>query len=401
MLAEPRTADEIRALLASDKEFNEQFKGAIVNTVGDTVGGKASRFSIRVKLTDTQREKFDADRTANPIDYQPPYFVHLRRVLGGLLVPEAFSDNAIFPNQARTLDFAEIKLHFVQDVAVSALREKLAILGNDVIVRTLPDEQAESGRNFKIEFGVSKETDPGLLFTMVQSRLAGLTGTGGQPVDLSNPIPESSEIGGRMVGELRSAAINALVIAMFAIVMYIRVRFHEYKFGIAGVVALVHDVLVTLGFVVVFNYLGLIEAELDLSMIAAFLTIIGYSINDTIVIFDRVRENLSDAKRLGSKIDRAEILNRSLNQTLSRTILTVITVMIVVIAQFVVNFHTGTTLEGFSFALLIGMISGTYSTLFIAAPIVLWFWERERASDDSEVTAAQSPVGAVTASSGS
>jgi preprotein translocase SecF subunit len=180
-----------------------------------------------------------------------------------------------------------------------------------------------------------------------------------------------------MVGELRNSAVTALFVALFGIVMYIRVRFHEYKYGIAAVFAVVHDVLITVGAVVAFNAAGLVDCEIDLSMIAAFLTIIGYSINDTIVIFDRVRENLGEKIRLGEKIDRKALLNLSINQTLSRTILTTATTLAVVVTQFVVNYHAGTALEGFSFALLVGLIAGTYSTIFIASPVVLWFWKRE------------------------
>ncbi|MCC6782130.1 MAG: protein translocase subunit SecD [Planctomycetes bacterium] len=390
VLREPKTPDEVRGLLG---EYSKKFDGVIVNTVGQVEDGKATRFSVRVKLSDEQRAAIDAARKLDPANFEPPYLTELHASLGAHLVPEAFSGELVAENPAGTLDFGEVELHFVQDVSVAALNEKLAVLGG-VTVRNLDREDGESGRNFKVELGVVKGTPATALFEMIQSRLGGLKSVSGQNVDLSNPIPESSEIGGRLVGELRSAALDALALALFAIVIYVRIRFHEYKFGIAGVAALVHDVLVTLGFVVVANYLGIVDAEIDLSMIAAFLTIIGYSINDTIVIFDRVRENLSDAKRLGDKIDRAAILNRSVNQTLSRTILTTATVMLVVIAQFAVNFHAGTALEGFSFALLIGMISGTYSTVFIAAPIVLWLWDRER---EEEVAAA---TGQITAAPG-
>jgi len=134
---------------------------------------------------------------------------------------------------------------------------------------------------------------------------------------------------------------------------------------------------VALGGVVLANALGLVDAEISLTMIAAFLTIIGYSINDTIVIFDRVRENLSESQRLGERIDRRALLNLSLNQTLSRTILTTATTLFVVLAQFLINFGSGTDLEGFTFALLVGLVSGTYSTVFIAGPIVHWLWLRE------------------------
>ncbi|MFO1051305.1 MAG: protein translocase subunit SecD [Planctomycetota bacterium] len=394
VLRESQSPDQIRDLLAKDDEFHKKFPAPIVNTIAQDQDGKARRFSIRVKLTDALRAEIDAARAANPTDYQPPYVTGLERALSNLLVPEAFSGIEVFRNNSGSSDYAEISLHFVDTVPVDSLQKSLVGLAGDVKVRDLDDKTAATGRNFKIEFGVPKETDPKSLPNLVQERLRNLKGPDNKPVLLSNPIPEYSDIGGRMVGELRTAAIDALFIAMFAIVLYIRVRFNEFKYGIAAVASLIHDVLVTLGFVVLFNSYGLVDAEIDLSMIAAFLTIIGYSINDTIVIFDRVRENLSDAARLGQKVDRVEVLNRSINQTLSRTVLTTLTTMFVIVAQFVVNFHAGTALEGFSFALLVGMISGTYSTVFIASPLVLWLWQREErhASSTAAATTPSTPI---------
>jgi preprotein translocase SecF subunit len=168
----------------------------------------------------------------------------------------------------------------------------------------------------------------------------------------------------------------------------VRIRFHEYKYGIAAVVALVHDVLVTFGIVCLCNRLGLVNAEVNMTMIAALLTIIGYSINDTIVIFDRVRENLSDQARLGTNESFEALLNKSVNQTFSRTILTTGHTLFVVITQFLVNWGSGSDLEGFAFALMVGFIAGTYSTVFIAAPVVLWLRKREKQSPPTPTASA-------------
>jgi SecD/SecF fusion protein len=393
VLKEPTDRDTIFNRLSADAEFKRDFPAPIVNTVGDTTDdGKARKFSIRVKLTETLRAQIDAARNADPTGYKPPYLAGIQRIFSDLLVPDAYSNAAVFPNATGTFDFAELSLHFVDPVTTESLQKALIAVGSNMQVRNLDGDSDPAGRNFKLEFGVPKATEPIALPGMVQERLEAITGVDGKLVSLSNPIPESSEIGGRMVGELRSAAINALFISMFAIVLYIRFRFHEFKYGIAAVASLLHDVLVTLGVVVLFNSLGLVDAEIDLSMIAAFLTVIGYSINDTIVIFDRVRENLGDAKREGVAFDRIELLNRSVNQTLSRTVLTTLTTMFVIVAQFVVNFHAGTALEGFSFALMIGMLSGTYSTIFIASPIVLWLWEREQQANETEAASSPSPT---------
>lgn len=156
--------------------------------------------------------------------------------------------------------------------------------------------------------------------------------------------------------DLISSAIKSLGLGILLILLYIAIRF-EFRFGLGGVIALFHDVLVTLGI------FSLLNEPIDLTAVAAFLTIIGFSINDTIVIFDRVRENMKLLK--GKTFD--EILNISINQTLSRTIITTLTSLLTVIAILIIA-KVG-TLHTLSLALLIGFISGVYSTLYIASPV--------------------------------
>jgi preprotein translocase subunit SecF len=173
-----------------------------------------------------------------------------------------------------------------------------------------------------------------------------------------------SETVGSLVGkELREKGLLALFYAMAGTLIYISWRF-EFRFAVGAVVALIHDVLITLGF---FSFFG---KEVDLTVIAAFLTIIGYSLNDTIVIYDRIRENLG--KYAGEGF--SAIVNRSLNETLSRTILTSGTTLLVVAALFIFG---GTVINNFAFALLVGIIAGTYSTIFVASAVVL-YWEQHR-----------------------
>jgi len=157
--------------------------------------------------------------------------------------------------------------------------------------------------------------------------------------------------------DLIYAAIKSLSLGLALILVYMAIRF-EFRFGLGGVVALFHDVAVTLGF------FSLLNEPIDLSAVAAFLTIIGFSINDTIVIFDRVRENMKLMK--GKSLD--EILNVSINQNLGRTIITTGTALLTIIAILIIA-RVG-TLHTLSLALLIGFISGVYSTLYIAAPVV-------------------------------
>ncbi len=183
-----------------------------------------------------------------------------------------------------------------------------------------------------------------------------------------------SQVGSQVVGEMRDKAIMAILISLFAIVMYIRVRFSEYSYGIAAVAAVVHDVLITLGVLSIFIATGFIHVEITVAMIAAFLTIIGYSLNDTIVLFDRVRENLPRMET-----DLGTILNTSINQTLSRTILTSVTTLLAVVILLVFNFGTGNVLESFAVTMVIGVGVGTYSSMFIASP-VLHFLENRNAA---------------------
>lgn len=167
---------------------------------------------------------------------------------------------------------------------------------------------------------------------------------------------------GPVVGKaLRKAAVLAMMFALGGILIYVGFRFKHFDFGTAGVIALLHDVIVTLGILL------MLGRQIDLLVVTALLTIAGYSINDTIIIYDRVRENM--ARR--NKDSLAEIINMSINQTLGRTILTTATTLLVVTALF---FRGGEVLNTFALCLMIGFIAGTYSTIFIASPLVL-AWE--------------------------
>jgi preprotein translocase subunit SecF len=157
------------------------------------------------------------------------------------------------------------------------------------------------------------------------------------------------------------------MLAMLFQVLYIRLRFADYKHGFAAVCALIHDTVIALGCVAVFDASGLIHAKINLVLIAAFLTLIGYSMNDTIVVFDRIRENLGKGRLV-----LTGVVNDSINQTLTRSIRTSLTTWVVVLIMFAVNWHSGSVLEGFAFVMLIGVVTGTYSSIFIAAPLLLF-----------------------------
>ncbi len=181
------------------------------------------------------------------------------------------------------------------------------------------------------------------------------------------------EFVGPQVGpDLRWQAIYAVLYGMAGILIYTAIRF-DYKGGVAAVLALIHDVLVAL------TGLSLTNREMSLPVLAALLTIVGYSINDTIVVFDRIRETRGRGIRKGETL--ADIFNGAINQTLSRTILTSLTVFLVVLILYVFG---GEVLRDFAFALLVGVVTGTYSSVFVAAPIVVdwenWLQARQRAS---------------------
>ena len=180
------------------------------------------------------------------------------------------------------------------------------------------------------------------------------------------PIPKSTTIGKVVAKDLKNKAIIAIFLSLVFMIYYIRIRFHEYRYGLAAAVCLLHDVIVTLGICVLANSVGIVDVKISYAIIAVFLTIVGYSLNDTIVIFDRVRENIKKAK--GSFVDT---INQSICQTLSRTILTSLTTLFVVVVLLVVNYGQKSQLEGFAFALLVGIISGTYSTIYVASPVVV------------------------------
>jgi preprotein translocase subunit SecF len=166
-------------------------------------------------------------------------------------------------------------------------------------------------------------------------------------------------VGPKVGSDLTRKAILAIVFSWIGMLIYIAWRF-EFRYAVGGILALVHDVVITVG---VFS---LLNKEFDLTIVAALLTIIGYSINDTIVVYDRIRENV----RKNIKQSLADTINASINQTLSRTILTSFTVFLVVAVLF---FFGGAVIHDFAFALLVGVVVGTYSSIFIASPIVLSF----------------------------
>ena len=204
----------------------------------------------------------------------------------------------------------------------------------------------------------------------------------GKPV-----FPLANKIGSRVAGDLQEKAISAILVSLLGIVAYLWFRFQNIAFGLAAVVALIHDVLVTLGVIALSAYvansvpalasaLQIDSFQISLPIVAAFITIIGYSLNDTIVVFDRIREVRGKSPDI-----KDWMVNTSINQTLSRTLLTSLTTLIVVL---ILYFMGGAGIHGFAFALVIGVLVGTYSSIFVASPSLLWMTAHGLGSEEEE-----------------
>jgi SecD/SecF fusion protein len=189
-----------------------------------------------------------------------------------------------------------------------------------------------------------------------------------------------------VAADMQEKAVMAILLSLLGIVIYLWIRFQRVAYGLAAVIAVIHDVLITLG-VVALSYwlsgaLGFLLVEnfkISLAVIAAFLTIIGYSLNDTIVTFDRIREIRGKSPHINMGM-----VNDSVNQTLSRTLLTAGTTLATIVVLYMVG---GQGIRGFAFAMLVGVVVGTYSSVYIAAPVLLWLTEGGKKAP------AQQPVG--------
>ena len=239
----------------------------------------------------------------------------------------------------------EIELEYPDSVSVENLRSELQQKGfGDAIVQYFG-----TAKNILIKIPLSEEHDGAEVSSQVYEAL-----------DIKTNNVEIRSVGfiGPQYGqELVEKGLLALIYALIAILIYVAFRF-EWKFSVGSVAALAHDVLITLG---IFSVL---QMEFTLPVLAALLAVIGYSLNDTIVVFDRIRENFRKLR----ETDNVKVMNISINQTLPRTILTSLTTLLVLAALFV---YGGEALNGFASALIIGVLVGTYSSIFIASPTVL------------------------------
>lgn len=275
-------------------------------------------------------------------------------VFSGVLILLGLGSLIVHKGPHYGIDFlggTSIELEFEQPIAISDVRSAVS--------------EAGYGKAEIKNFGAPNE-----ILIRVREQEAGTEISGAIKASISKAFPDNSytvqlveKVGPKIGAELRSSAFWAILIALLGILMYISWRF-EFMFAVGAIAALFHDVVITLG---VFSVLGL---EISLAIIAAFLTIVGYSLNDTIVVFDRIRENLKVLRRETYEA----VVNTSINQSLTRTIVTSLTTLAVVT---ILYFFGGEVIHNFAFALIIGVVIGTYSSIFIASPIVVE-WEKRR-----------------------
>jgi len=246
---------------------------------------------------------------------------------------------------------AVIQVKFSNPVNISEVRSALNTSGlKEAVVQNFG-----GGNEFLIRVEKSSEN--------IEDIAKGIQTTLQERFKEKTPDIQSVQVVGPMVGkDLKKKAMWAVILSLLGIMLYIAFRFNKFSYGLGGVVSLFHDIAVTYGAISVLNL------EYNLSLMAVVLTVIGFSINDTIVIYDRVRENIKKMR----KTDLVTVFNESINECLGRTVLTTGTVMISVLILF---FFAGQVLREFTIALIVGIVTGTYSTVYIASPVVL-FWEQ-------------------------
>ena len=356
-LREPTTQADVLATV------KQRFPNPDVVSIGST-GDTATRFQVKIKQTDLELASAAA---ASPSAAKPEgdsrrpeerFAADVGSLFAGRLVEEGISELVRDPADDHGRVAFRCKLRFEAPIARSAVEAALVRRG----LAQVKLEGADEGDSYALS-GVMAN-DPG-----GDEQARGLISVrpkdaSGREVLLSDPMPAKSYIGPRAGKELRDSAIRAMLMSLAMIIVYARLRFRQFRYGFASVAALIHDVLASLSGIAIARALGL-ELEVDLTVVAAFLTIIGFSINDTIVIFDRIRENLPR-----SSLPLGQLIDRSVNQTLSRSVLTSSTVFLSVCILFAFNAGQRNALEGFAFAMIVGVVAGAYSTIFIASPLV-------------------------------
>ena len=262
-----------------------------------------------------------------------------------------------------SIDFAGgtlVELHFEPPVEVGDIRSQLSQV---TVGEQVQDLSGSEIKQFGSPNDILIRVTEGTAGTEVADGIMAAL-KAGFPGSIQEPdwIRRQEKVGPKIGSELSGAAVRAVLVSLGLILLYMAWRFHRVLYGIAAVIALFHDVLITLGLLSIFG------VEISLAVVAALLAIVGYSLNDTIVVFDRIRENLRSARRQSF----GQIINTSINECLSRTLVTSLTTLVAVV---VLMIWGGEVNRDFTIALMIGIIIGTYSSTFVASP-VLFLWQQ-------------------------
>ncbi|MCX6155566.1 MAG: protein translocase subunit SecF [Candidatus Kapabacteria bacterium] len=261
----------------------------------------------------------------------------------------------------------EIQLTFNKTITTEQLRHTISSIGIEgAEIKSLKSGEAET-RQYIIRI-LQSEGAANKVFEAMEKDYPGARIPGLTKID---------DVGPKIGGELKKQAFIAVFLSVIAILLYIAFRF-EFIWGLGAIIALLHDVLFTFSMLVIVQKTGIIKLEVDLSMLAAMLTVIGFSVNDTVIVFDRIRENKTKHKGMNF----VKLINLSINETLSRTINTVLTVVMVLTTMVLFG---GEVLRGFSFTMLVGIIVGTYSSIYIASSYVIWHLEKFKKMDFTTV----------------
>lgn len=314
-----------------------------------------------------------------PVEPKVP-FISLRRIAGVLSILAIIASIFLFTtrNLNYGIDFTGgtvLEIDTNGQPPLDDIRTKLESVIGGIGLQTIAPQQGTGVDHDYVRIAIPLQEEGETGATAQQEALTNVKAA------LEEVVPGFSDrgqdvVGSKVSGELRQKGIIAIGMALFMVLAYIWFRF-EWQFAVGAVMALFHDVLLTIG---VFS---LTQIEFNLSIIAAILTIVGYSLNDTVIVYDRIRENMRKYK----KKPMPELLNLSINDTLSRTILTSMTTLLALIALYVLG---GPGLRGFSFAMIWGVIVGTYSSIFVASPLLLILGVRRGNKIETPVTAKES-----------
>lgn len=383
-LGQTASEDQVRTLITNIKGEDglALFSDVQIQAVGEEANGEHATYSIRTRTADLKQTGVGEDGKPITIGGAEAFQVEVQKALAAanLMPPPAFSEAKVEAG-----DLVSVAVHIRKpagsDISVQQV-ERVLRSAEKPIAFTSVTERQDDGRRLHESFLVTTPAPPADASTPRSTQLDPVSRVQAairdafrdQELQLAEAFPQVDSIGSRVAQDLQGKIFVAIMIAFGAIVFYVSLRF-QLKFGLAAIFATLHDILFTIVVLVMADVVfgSLLNLKISLAVMAALLTVVGYSLNDTIIIFDRIRENLEGTKR---DVNYPEIVNLSVNQTLRRTLLTSGTTLFVVV---VLLFFGGEPLQGFSFALSVGIVIGTLSSIYVAGPALIFLHKRGEA----------------------